>query len=377
MSGAASPGLVLLPQWRILYGGSQTDITKDLATNFKELRFDDEIGKKATSLKLYFANNLSTATQLGMEANPPGVGQTLSASIGYQNQALTSIGSFEVDEYEFEGPPHVFIIKTIQAGITQALRTLRSVAYEGQTLTSIAKTVAARQGLTATTDAVSPDVPYQRLTQNHESDLVFLHRIAGQHGYDFQIRDKNMVFYSRTAIEDSAAAGVLVKSGGTIKHYRFTNQTLKHKTYAASEVGHWSPVSKQFLVSQATAANAAGTDTLRARERVENSQQASVKAAAYLHDANMLGVRAEIEVIGNPLYRAGRTLTINGFGLFDQITWTVEKAEHRLDRQGYLTRLHLRNALSKTGSVGPVYLPTSPQFKASQAAATKAGLPAP
>ena len=60
--------------------------------------------------------------------SPPVIGTALSLSIGYQGQSLVSCGNFEVDEWEAEGPPDTFLIRAIQAGVTHAIRTPKSVS---------------------------------------------------------------------------------------------------------------------------------------------------------------------------------------------------------------------------------------------------------
>ena len=46
-------------------------------------------------------------------------------------------------------------------------------------------------------------------------------------------------------------------------------------------------------------------DTLLVRERIENAQQATLRAQAHLHAANMHVLKAEVIIPGSMVYRAG------------------------------------------------------------------------
>jgi hypothetical protein len=61
--------------------------------------------------------------------------------------------------------------------------------------------------------------------------------------------------------------------------------------------------------------------------------------------ASRLTLTAEIELIGTMQYRAGTTLTLNNFGVFDEVVWIVDRANHITSRTGYITHLSLRTTL--------------------------------
>jgi phage protein D len=289
---------------------------------------------------MYFTDPL-----FAMQNSPPVPGSLITASIGYQGQSLYPAGTFQIDSYLLEGPPDIFIVKCNEAGITTPMRTLNSVAYEGKTLSQIAKQVAAKHGMTAITDAIQPDVQYDRMTQNQESDLSFLLRIANEHGYEFQVRNNQLIFYSRISLEQAPPSGTIDKLGSQVKRWRLENQTIGHRTHQASTIGYFDPNSKKVWTETQSDPNVVTSDHVKAVQRLENSQQAQVRAGAFLHEHNMLTLVGEIDLVGTMVYRARMTVNIKNFGVFDSIVWIVEKAEHLLNRQGYITRLHIRTTL--------------------------------
>ena len=103
--------------------------------------------------------------------------------------------------------------------------------------------------------------------------------------------------------------------------FRIHQQHHGDKTYKKAVVMYFDPHSKKLL--QATA-NAAATatqgvdlglqDTLLVRERIENAQQATLRAQAHLHAANMHVLKAEVIIPGSMVYRAGNPVMLSGFG---------------------------------------------------------------
>lgn len=341
-----------IPAWTISYGGVAA--TGNLAKLAEHIYYSEAVGGKANILEILLANVATPGggTSFGpFWQSPPTPGTAIGLAIGYQgNSGLTSCGLFEVDEWEFLGPPDKLLLRAIQAGTTAAIRTPKSYAWESQSLTTIATVIASRYGMTAVTAAVNPDVTYDRMTQRLESDLAFLHRIANEHDYEFTIRGNQLVFYSRPQLESNTPpsnAQLLYKTDGV--RYRIRRQQLGNRSFGTCVVTYFDPLSKKLLSALAQDPNANSSDTLKIVERIENQQQATLRAQAHLHSANMQQIKMEVMMPGTMLYRAGNTVA------FDQASWGpffqgaiffVQEAKHRLDRSGYTTTLELRSTLS-------------------------------
>ena len=340
---------VQIPAWQIKIGGTQ--VAGNLLTHSQHIHYDEAIGGKANVLEIQVEDSARAWAN-----NPPKIGTALSLSIGYKGQSLVSCGNFEVDEWESEGPPDTFLIRAIQAGVTHAIRTPKSVAYEGQSLVSIANTIAGQYGMSVDSSAVSPDVPYQRLTQRLETDLGFLHRIANAHNYEFTIRGNQLVFYSRPQLDAQTGALTIYKTDST--RFRIHQQHHGDKTYKKAVVMYFDPHSKKLLQATANAATTATQsvdlglqDTLLVRERIENAQQATLRAQSHLHAANMHVLKAEVIIPGSMVYRAGNPVMLSGFGAaLDKIKWIINEGKHRLDRNGYKTSLELRTTIATSGA---------------------------
>jgi phage protein D len=292
----------------------------------------------------------------------PQRGDIVSLLIGYAGEEqLLDCGSFQVDELELKGPPDIFHLRCIAAGITPSLRTPRSAAYENQTLLGIAQIIAARHQLTVTGAPQNVNVTFERVTQRRETDLQFLRRLALAHNYDFTVRGNQLVFYARTILEQAQPALTITRGGAQSSEYQpryampmpwvtgqgifaksFTFQTKTQAIYRSASVAYLNPATRQLIAANAQATNAPTGDDLHLVTRVENEQQAQLKAGSALHDANMLETTARIQTEGNVLLVAGVNVALVGFGTWDG-TWHIEASHHRLERQsGYTTEVELR-----------------------------------
>lgn len=268
----------------------------------------------------------------------PVLGDRLNLMLGYHGAALLPCGDFQVDELELTGPPDTFTLRCLAAYITPAMRTANSVGYENRTLLEIAESIAGKYGLSVTSAPEVSDVSFARVTQKHESDLVFLKRLAREHDYDFTVRGATMVFYSRGALEQMPPVATLTRSD--VEEFEFRNRT--HRIYRAAQVAYQDPMSKA-LISQGTVNSSVPSgDHLKLAVRCENAQQALIKAQAALHAQNMLFTEAVIVAPGSIVFATGSNLALSNFGEFDG-TYLICGASHKLDRKsGYRTQLEMR-----------------------------------
>jgi uncharacterized protein len=268
----------------------------------------------------------------------PARGDVVSLTIGYDGEQQLDCGQFQVDELELKGPPDAFHLKCIAAGIKPSLRTPRSAAYESSTLLDVANQVAQRHSMTVTGAPQNVNVTWARISQRNETDLHFLRRLAIAHGYDFSIRGTQLVFYSRTALEDQAP--VLTVTRMMVKSFQFKSGS--DQVYKNATVAYHDPHSKKLIAANASDNSAPTGDDLHIVTRCETPQQASLKAASALHDANMYEVTGRLETEGTPLLVAGVNLDVSGFGNFDG-TYHIESSPHRLERSGgYTTEIEMR-----------------------------------
>lgn len=333
------------PAWQVIYNG--TDVTRHIEDSVTEVTYTEEVGGKANGIEIRIDDSLRVWQKVATDQLQ---GASIALSIGYAGAALVPCGTFQFDERTLEGPPDTFLIHAIQAPVSAPLRTRNTVAYEGTTLIGVANTIAARHSLTVVSEAVSPDVTLQRVTQKHEEDLAFLARIAAEHGYELQVRNSQLIFYSRNALETASISATIVRTALT--RFRLIDQILGHQTYKAAQVTYFDPRTKTLIQGQASDSSAPSSDTLKVVGRCESNQHAALKAASHLHHHNKKKCTTELELPGTMQYRAGQRVKIKGWGTFDDNDYLVQRARHQLSREGWRTSLSLETNVQQSGATG-------------------------
>jgi uncharacterized protein len=324
---------VRAPQWVLNYEG--VNITADISRMVTAITYEDVLDGASGAL----AVELEDHEKLWQGSWQPTEGDLVNLMIGYAGEPLLPCGDFQVDDLSLTGPPDVFHLRCLAAYITPAMRTRNSVGYENETLTQIASTMAAKYGLTLIAASGASSLKFSRVTQRQETDLAFLRRLARSYSYEFTIRGKQMVFYSRGTLE--AAATVATISRNDL--LRFAFRLKSHRIYRSAEVSYQFADGKELLTQSAIAVPETPTgDTLKLTVRCENGQQASLQATGALHAANMVRTSASFTATGATAYTAGNSLMITGFGSNDG-KYLIERARHRLDRAtGYTTECEAR-----------------------------------
>jgi Bacteriophage probable baseplate hub protein len=331
-AGAGYP--VRSPGWLLTYRG--VDITSDISSMVLDITYTDRLGAASGDLEII----LEDSKKLWQGPWYPQEGDIVNLTLGYRGEAQLPCGSFQVDELELAGPPDTFHIRCLATYITPAMRTKRSVGYEGRTLTEIASTIAGKYSLKVVSQPDELDPVFERVTQNQETDLSFLRRIATDHDYDFTIRGTSLIFFARNALEASQPVATIAR--GDVM--RFTFKDRSYRIYETAQIAYQQPFAKA-LISQTAGSSVfvPTTDSAKSVIRCENGQQAQLKANSLLHANNMVKRTAGLTCSGSPMFAAGNVVTMKGFGVSDG-NYLIEQARHRLARAtGYTTEIEARS----------------------------------
>jgi uncharacterized protein len=325
------------PTYRVTYEGK--DVTADLV-GLLNIVYIDKVEGESDEIALTFED----VDALWRGPWYPRKGDKVKVEIGYDAD-LVDCGTFDVDQLEYTGPPDVFEVRGIAAGVTAALRTKNSKAYEKQTLEQIARAIAGKYGMSIV-GTIEP-VRFERVTQNRETDLFFLKRISIEYGYVFSVRDKKLIFSKLQDLDKSAPVAV-------IDRRNLASFSLKDKataTYKNARVKYHDPKTKRVYEYQTTDNNNAdgqpitdptAEDTLEIRTKAENGGQAEAKAKAALYKANTKSKEGTLSVEGNPLLLAGATFELTGMGEFSG-KYNIVESSHFIDNGGgYTTSVTIR-----------------------------------
>jgi len=312
------------------------DITKDITKNLISVSFSDKTEKESDELDI----TVEDVAGNWKDAWYPQKGDLVTLQYGYKNSGLVTAGTFQVDECGASGPPDVFSIRGLAAGITKEMRTRTSKGYEKQSLRQIAGTIASKHGMTVTGSI-------DDVTQNRETDLGFLRRISEDYGHVFSVRDNQLVFSQMYELEKGEAVVSIDRTD--LKDYDFKDKTSS--TFKGAKVKYKEP--KTGKVVEATLdsnVNAEGQeitdttteDTLEIRAKAENTKQAELQAKAGLYRSNSIQKEGHITVIGNPLLVAGNNIEVTGMGEFSG-KYHIISSTHTFDKgAGYTTSIEIK-----------------------------------
>lgn len=326
-----------IPFAQILYNG--IDITKDVSNDLISLSYTDNTEGKADDLNI----SLDDTALLWANGWYPQKGDQLQVFFGYTDLSVKA-GTFEIDEISISGPPDRIDIKAIATGTARALRTAKSFAHEDKTLPEIARTVAEANSLTLQGN-IAP-IRIKRTTQNRETDLAFLSRIAKDYGYLFSIRDSVMTFTSMYDIDDSDSVASIDKT--QVSSYSFTDKLVGVYKEAKSTF-HNTETRETVNVSfvpfaddvEGLPINEAVADTIEIRTKAENTQQAEAKTKAAIYRANTEGQTGRLSLAGNPLLLSGSNIDATGFGKLSG-KYQIVSSSHNISGSGYTSDIEIK-----------------------------------
>lgn len=314
--------------YTVLYNNK--NITKDISAHLVQLSYVDKVAGESDELEL----QLEDADLVWQNDWYPDKGAKISAVIEQDGYQL-NCGEFTIDEIENTGDNSngdTVTIKALAASITKKMRTKRSSAHENKTLREIANTIAAKHGFTV--QGTIENIVINRATQYQETDLHFLHRIAGDFGYVFSVRSGMLIFTSVYELEGKAHILTLDKT-------ELTQWSLKDKTtevFKQATVKYHNPVKNEVVEADTENEDAefAKDDTIDLKTKAENKDQALAKSKAALHKHNSHEKNGSIATAGNTMLVSGINFELTGMGNLSGIQHILSST-HSLDRSGGYT----------------------------------------
>lgn len=270
-------------------------------------------------------------------------GTEISGLMGYADDlgAKVSLGLYTVGETESSGDSGGDIATFVaQAAFTsQELRTERSVAYEKVKLADVIRTGAERHGFDVLGNV--PDLFFERLTQDKQSDLAFWTRLAEDWGCYFSVKGKQLVFTAREAIEGAPAVRRFgLQSDDNIIRYNLRKST--HKLWSVATTKYMHPKTKKLVEAEVTDPRVPSGDTLKLDDRAESQAHADRICRARLARENDGLATGSITVVGDPLLLGGQVVELgSSFGKYAG-RWLVTSADHRFSGSGYTTSIHIK-----------------------------------
>ena len=321
---------MLIPIYTLFY--ENKDITKDVSPYVLSVEYTDFEHGSSDELQLI----LEDSENIWQTSWLPVKGDSVRLHLGYKNEKLLNCGKFEIDEIEYESPPDIIIVKSLSTGIKDSFRELNSNSIENQTLKQLALECANKHNLILIGDI--ENIKIDRITQDKETDLKFLTRIAEQYGYIFKIAEGNLVFYKVETLKSAKETIILYKSD--LSRINLSEKTSKQ--FKAVQVSYFDPKTKKTIKTTVRNNSVKKGDTLKITSRCTNKKQAIIQANAALNRSNEK-ISGSIELCGYPKLVAGLNIELKGLGHFSG-KYHITQAKHIIDRMsGYKTILEIES----------------------------------
>jgi len=322
---------------------NNVNITADLQDYLISFSYQDNSDQKADDLQVV----LDDKKGLWRTSWYPQKGARLTASLivydwdSPNTTRILPLGSFEIDEIAYDGPPDIMTLKGVSVPVRSSLvDETKTRAWEDTTLSAIAGDIATDAQLELMFDS-DYDPEYDRIEQSEEADLPFLQGLCDKAALRLKVSSDKIIILDDEKYDAAPSIATITRGTSDIISYSFSSSM--RKIYSAARVEYQSTIWEEPITYTFTPPNAPPTKkTLVINERVSSIAEAEKLCKRKLRKANASENTANMTLFGNPMLVAGVNVSLAGFGKFDG-KYAIESATH--SGPAYETKLELRRTL--------------------------------
>jgi phage protein D len=226
-----------------------------------------------------------------------------------------------------------------------------SQASDSDVVTELAKRINLGTGNIQSTPDKRPQIE-----QNQESDFEFIKKLAERNHYEFYVDADNNLRFGKP--RDASDGVIALRWGQSLLSFK-PEANLANQV-SSVEVYGWDPGTKDKIVGRAHAGDETGHDpqrtsggqhvnsapfsspVLQIRQPVFTQAEADERAKAILNDHAKKFVTGEAECVGVPDLRPDGNVRLENLGSPFTKTYYIEQATHKVDGNGYRTRVKVK-----------------------------------
>jgi phage protein D len=306
------------------------NVTGDVSRYLSKITYNDKLEYESDDMSLVFEDTSGKWQSTWY----PQQGDSLQVKLGDTNGIL-DCGLFEIDEIELEFPPDALTVKAIAASIKKSLRTKNSKAFEQQTLRDIAVYFTSKHGLGITGNLSNlQKIEIDRKTQDRETDLSFLAKLAKEYGIIFSMRGNNLVFIDAEDLEKQPP--VLTIHRSVMSMARFRDKTSE--VYIGVIIGKRNAQKNENTQYHIVTGKLGEGDFLIIEEDddIENVAQAEARGMAALNKKKKEKYSGSFTTPGNIKLVSGININLTGIGRFSG-KWLIISSSHSIEPSGGYT----------------------------------------
>lgn len=321
------------------------DITEDISKALTSFSYNDAAAGTLDDISLM----LEDREQNWQGPWEPAAGDKIKAEIRTINWDKPGeikslpLGNFEVDTFDFAGPPDAVTIKAVSLPVSSTVRQeKRTKAWEKTTLKTLAQEVANRAGLKLLYEATD-NPSYDRIEQAGVSDLSFLLDTATKEAIAIKVSGGNLVLFDEFVYEQQRPVTTITRDEDNVISYSFSWGTA-YVAYRAAELAYTDSKKVTYKATYTPPGAPPTGPVLKLNEQVDSQAAALRQARKGLRAKNKEAGKGSLNLMGDIRMATGLTINIKGWGRFDG-KYIIESCSHSVSRGGYVTSLGIRKVL--------------------------------
>lgn len=315
--------IIKRPSYKLIVNGK--DVTTSLKKHILGIEYTDDIDNEADSFKIRFH---------GENFAPPEYKDILKVWLGFEGN-LWYIGSFSVLKSRLEYQTKVVSVTGTPVNFSTQIKEKRTASFENVSLDQVLQKIGKRHDLSVKNSFY--DLVFLHLSQDDQSDLDFMRKIASDIGASFAIKNNTILFRPKKGGDKEAELPKFsVNTDFTDNLYlEMVDKTL----YNSASIS-WQNT-KENKTSSVTIGS--GSPVLNIRGTFQSEAEARIKAKAQLNLANKGTVRGGFDYEGMNIIAGGK-LTINNL---PNAKWgkefSVKQVRHTWGDNGYTINVEFEN----------------------------------
>lgn len=315
----------LKPKSVITYCGH--DVSADFAPLLTSISYKDYLDGKASEIEI----ELTNANNNFMADWYPTTNDKISLLLGYEDGDMIDAGTFWVDEVSLSGgnSGDVCSIRALSLQASELYAGNERKNHQDKQISEIVGDIANKFGYRVYGDLSGTYNGTQELPP-----LQFLNKIAHDTGRILKIEDGTLIFMDRSEL--------LRETNLVINRSDVVSYDLKDKAkgrLSKCTVKYWDATRKKMITGSHSTGIVGGGEMVKWDE-VKTSIEARKKAKDYVTDRGKESFELNLNVIGDTRLKAGVTVKLSGFGMFDN-EYMIEEATHQQQIGGYTTKIKL------------------------------------
>jgi len=375
--------MVKTPTFKIQIGGKIVENSQVI-----QLDYSDDIDDEMDTVNIIFTSSIlfeKPKNPIAYNIAPIEIINPIEIEVGHKENGLWSIGKFYILKKHFNLVNKTLTVSASSIDFLSPIKGRRDFSYEKMSLEQILSIIAKRHNLKVKNEI--KDAYFEHESQNNETDIAFLQRLAKELGATFAIKNDTIIFTSKE-LEDEEVTLIEVDVKDIENGYiEIINKTIYHsaivewrdtkknkvervrvyrkrkrrkrektkdskttirrrKTRTKRKAKTLVNVRKKYKIKTVTLKKditvGDGEPILRIRRFFKNAIQARRVAKAELEKANRKTLRGSFDIEGSNIIAGAKLEFLDIDKDFDS-TFTVKSVSHTISNAGFKTHVEIEN----------------------------------